>query len=104
MHSDTRYIHEWSIPHDRGVGAATATARLAKSSDRFDCEACKKDFPIGLHPFHRSRAWTCELCETTVHMDWIGAHLMSDEHLERDRCENGAGKGKNSEATVSGEN
>lgn len=87
MHTDTRDIHEWSLSHTRAVAAATA--RGVKKSERFNCQTCKKNFPIAVQPFHRSRAWMCELCEVTVHMDWIGAHLVSDRHVEKEKEEDG---------------
>lgn len=55
-----------------------------KSEERFDCRTCGESFLLGVLPFHRSRAWTCAVCEMTVHMDWIGAHLMSAEHVARE--------------------
>lgn len=85
MHTDTRDIHEWSLKHSRAV--AVATARPAKREVKFKCHTCKTNFPIAVQPFHKSRAWTCELCNITVHMDWIGAHLVSTEHATRERDE-----------------
>lgn len=83
MHADTRDIHEWSLKHSRAVEAATA--RPVKREVVFNCQTCKTTFPIAVQPFHKSRAWTCELCDSTVHMDWIGAHLVSAEHVTREK-------------------
>lgn len=79
MHTDTRDIHEWSLPHSRSVAAATAIPE--EKSKMFNCQTCNNNFPVAVQPFHRSRSWTCELCKVTVHMDWIGAHLASVEHV-----------------------
>lgn len=90
MHADTRDIHEWSLSHSRAVAAATT--RPAKSSERFGCQTCGDTFPIAVQPFHRSRAWTCEVCEERVHMDWIGAHFLSEKHMAREKSEEAKGE------------
>jgi hypothetical protein len=87
MHTNTRNIHEWSLSHSQSVKAASA--RPVNRTAMLSCQTCKKAFPVAVQAFHRSRAWTCELCEVTVHMDWIGAHLMSDGHVARTKDDEG---------------
>lgn len=85
MHSDMRDIHEWSPAHNSAV--ATTAPGPVKPMEWFNCQTCDDRFPISVKPFHRSRAWKCGLCNTVVHMDWIGAHLAGTEHEEKERSQ-----------------
>lgn len=86
MHTDAREIHEWSGAHNRAVATA-AGARPTVDTERFVCATCADSFPVAVRPFHRSRAWMCEVCAEMVHMDWIGAHLAGAGHVAMEREE-----------------